>query len=185
MTCWEAPAPCADGRKESPASWAQARSCAYDGSSIVSQVSPLGFILGDEEAEAVLGKRLVGDCLKHQLPPALCQEFLAEYGLTPAAILDKVYRQPLPNRFLASLTPFLSARRHMPEIRTLLLSCFTDFFRRNVMHYAYENCPVHFTGSIAWHFREEVKAAAQTLGIQTGKILKSPMDGLIDYHFEI
>ncbi len=160
-------------------------SCAYDGVKITSQVSPLGFILGDEGSGAVLGKRLVGDCLKHQLPSALCQEFLKEYGLTPALILDKVYRQPLPNRFLASLTPFLSAHRHVPEIHTLLLSCFTDFFCRNVMHYDYGQCPVHFTGSIAWYFQKEVKEAAQALGIQTGNILKSPMEGLIDYHFEI
>lgn len=160
-------------------------SCSYDGEKITSQVSPLGFILGDEGSGAVLGKRLVSDCLKRQLPDALCKEFLKEYELSPALILDKVYRQPLPNRFLASLTPFLFSHRDATEIRELLLSCFTDFFRRNVMHYEYKDTLVHFTGSIAWHFQEEVKIAAQKLGIQIGKILKSPMEGLIDYHFEI
>ena len=45
-------------------------SCEYDGEKIVSNVSPLGYILGDEGSGAVLGKRLVGDCLKKQLPPA-------------------------------------------------------------------------------------------------------------------
>lgn len=160
-------------------------SCAYDGKRIVSNISPLGYILGDEGSGAVLGKRLVGDCLKNQLPPDLCRKFLKEYELTPALILDKVYRQPLANRFLASLTPFLSAHRHVAEIQALLLSCFTDFFRRNVMQYEYTQRPVHFTGSIAWHFQEEVKKAAKALGIQTGKILKSPMEGLIDFHFKL
>lgn len=159
-------------------------SCAYDGSRITSQVSPLGFILGDEGSGAVLGKRLAADCLKHRLPLALCHEFLSEYKLTPALLLDKVYCQPFPNRFLASFAPFLSTHRHMPEIRALLLSCFTDFFRRNVMYYHPEGCPVHFTGSIAWHFREEVEAAAQTFGLRIGKILKSPIEGLADYHFD-
>lgn len=158
-------------------------SCAYDGTQITSQISPLGYILGDEGSGAVLGKRLVGDCLKRQLPASLCQEFLDEYGLTPALILEKVYRQPLPNRFLASLAPFLSAHRHIPEVRALLLSCFADFFRRNVMLYEYKHSLVHFTGSIAWYFQDEVKEAAQTLGIATGTILKSPMEGLIDFHF--
>ena len=160
-------------------------SCEYDGERIVSNVSPLGYILGDEGSGAVLGKRLVGDCLKKQLPPDLCELLLKEYELTPALILDKVYRQPLANRFLASLTPFLSAHRQRTEIHALLLSCFTDFFERNVMLYEYTDCPVHFIGSIAWHFRTEVKEAADALGIQVGKIVKSPMEGLINYYFRI
>ena len=159
-------------------------SCAYDGEKITAHVSPLGYILGDEGSGAVLGKRLVGDCLKSQLPDDLCRDFFKEYGLTPAQILDKVYRQPLPNRFLASLTPFLSAHKHKKEIHELLVSCFTDFFRRNVMQYEYRDILVHFAGSIAFYFQEEVQEAAQRLGVSTGKTVKSPMEGLMDYHFE-
>ena len=83
-------------------------SCFYDGQQITSNVSPLGYILGDEGSGAVLGKRLVGDCLKKQLPEHICHSFLDTFGLTPAQIIEKVYRQPQANRFLASLTPFLS-----------------------------------------------------------------------------
>jgi N-acetylglucosamine kinase-like BadF-type ATPase len=157
-------------------------SCLYDGEKIMANVSPLGYILGDEGSGAVLGKRLVGDCLKHQLPEHICQAFLNETGLTPADIINKVYRQPQANRFLASLTPFLSAHREEPEIQDLLIDCFTEFFKRNVMQYAYEGTEVHFTGSIAWYFQEEVKEAAESLGIRTGKFIKSPIHGLINYH---
>lgn len=161
-----------------------ANSCEYDGEKIVSNVSPLGYILGDEGSGAVLGKRLVGDCLKKQLPDDLCTLLLKEYGLTTALILDKVYRQPLANRFLASLTPFLHKHRHRTEIHALLISCFSDFFRRNVMLYDYRCTAVHFTGSVAYHFREELEEAAQALGITTGTVLKSPMEGLIKFHWE-
>ena len=157
-------------------------SCLYDGEKIIANVSPLGYILGDEGSGAVLGKRLVGDCLKHQLPEHICQAFLNETGLTPADIINKVYRQPQANRFLASLTPFLSAHREEQEIHDLLIDCFTEFFKRNVMQYAYEGTEVHFTGSIAWYFQEEVKEAAESLGIRTGKFIKSPIHGLINYH---
>lgn len=159
-------------------------SCAYDGEKITANISPLGYILGDEGSGAVLGKRLVGDCLKHQLPEDLYRDFLREYELTPTMILDKVYRHPLANRFLASLTPFLWAHKHRQEIHALLVSCFTDFFRRNVMQYEYQGMPVHFTGSIAYYFQEEVKEAALALDISIGNILKSPMEGLADYHFD-
>lgn len=159
-------------------------SCEYDGEKITSNISPLGYILGDEGSGAVLGKRLVGDCLKHQLPEHICQAFLEETKFTPAEIIDKVYRQPQANRFLASLTPFLSRHREEPEIHALLVSCFNDFFLRNVMLYNYSYFPVHFTGSIAWYFQEEVKEAAEKLNIRTGKFIKCPIHGLIAYHFK-
>lgn len=158
-------------------------SCIYDGEKITANVSPLGYILGDEGSGAHLGKRLVSDCLKGQLPENISTLFLKHAGVSAATIIDKVYRQPQANRFLASLTPFLSAHREMPEIHALLLSCFTEFFRRNVMQYDYQQTKVHFTGSIAWHFQDEVREAAESLGIQTGKFIKNPIHGLINYHF--
>ena len=160
-------------------------SCLYDGKHIVSNVSPLGYILGDEGSGAVLGKRLAGDCLKRQLPEKICKSFLETFGLTPATIIDKVYRQPQANRFLASLTPFLSAHREIPEIHQLLVSCFTDFFRRNVMQYPYKQHAIHFTGSIAWYFQEEVKEAAKNWDIQPGLFIKSPIERLKEFHDSI
>ena len=157
-------------------------SCEYDGEKITSNISPLGYILGDEGSGAVLGRRLVGDCLKHQLPEHICQAFLEEIKFTSAEIIDKVYRQPQANRFLASLTPFLSHYRKEPGIHALLVACFNDFFQRNVMQYKYQVCQVHFTGSIAWYFQEEVKEVAEKLNIQTGKFIQSPIHGLINYH---
>ena len=68
-------------------------SCYYDGKQIVSNVSPLGFILGDEGSGAVLGKLLVGDILKNQMPPELKEKFLTQFNLTPADIIDRVYRK--------------------------------------------------------------------------------------------
>jgi len=119
-------------------------SCFYDGKEIVSNVSPLGFILGDEGSGAVLGKMLVGDVLKNQLPAALKEEFLAKYELTPAIILERVYKKPFPNRFLASLSPFLVEHLDVPEIHTLVLNGFKAFFDRNVKQYDYKQYPVHY-----------------------------------------
>lgn len=157
-------------------------SCLFDGKDIIANVPPLGYILGDEGSSAVLGRRLVGDCLKNQLPEAVRNEFLAEYDLTQEAILEKVYRQPLANRFLASLTPFLSKHREVPEVHTLLVESFVDFFVRNVKQYRRPWLPIHFVGSIANAFKAELKEAAESLGMELGCILKSPMEGLVKFH---
>lgn len=157
-------------------------SCLFDGKDIIANVPPLGYILGDEGSSAVLGRRLVGDCLKNQLPEAVRNEFLAEYDLTQETILEKVYRQPLANRFLASLTPFLSKHREVPEVHTLLVESFVDFFVRNVKQYRRPWLPIHFVGSIANAFKAELKEAAESLGMELGCILKSPMEGLVKFH---
>lgn len=157
-------------------------SCLYDGKEIIANVPPLGYILGDEGSSAVLGRRLVGDCLKNQLPESVRNEFLSEYVLTQELILERVYRQPLANRFLASLTPFLSKHRDVPEVHSLLVESFVDFFVRNVKQYRRPWLPIHFVGSIANVFSAELKEAAESLGMEIGLILKSPMEGLIRYH---
>ncbi|MCE5225374.1 MAG: ATPase [Porphyromonadaceae bacterium] len=157
-------------------------SCFYDGKEIVSNVSPLGFILGDEGSGAVLGKMLVGDVLKNQLPAALKEEFLARYELTPAIILERVYKKPFPNRFLASLSPFLVEHLDVPEIHTLVLNGFKAFFERNVKQYDYKQYPVHLIGSLAYYYRSVLQEAAEQTGVRLGTIKQSPMEGLISYH---
>lgn len=157
-------------------------SCQYDGKEIVKKVPPLGFMLGDEGAGSVLGRLLVSDALKNQLPPALSQAFFEEYHLTQDIVLEKVYRQPFPNRFLAGLSPFLLEHIEEPSIQRLICKSFTDFFTRNVMQYEYLKYPVHFVGSIAWYYQEQLKDVARRLDIEIGVIERSPLPGLISYH---
>ena len=157
-------------------------SCFYDGKEIVNHSSPLGFILGDEGSGAVLGKLLVGDILKNQLSPTIKEVFLKQFDLTVPEIIDRVYRQPFPNRFLASLSPFIAQHLEEPGIRQLVLGSFIAFLRRNVMQYDYTQYPAHFIGSVAHCYKEILQEAAQETGIRIGKILQSPMEGLIQYH---
>lgn len=155
-------------------------SCFYDGNQIVSNVSPLGFILGDEGSGGVLGKLLVGALLKNQLTPGLKEEFLDRHGLTQAEILDRVYRRPFPNRFLASLSPFLLEHIDDPSIHQLVLNAFRDFFRRNVAQYEnYSQYLVGFVGSVAWYYRKVLSEAARLEGIQLGLVVPDPIQELV------
>jgi N-acetylglucosamine kinase-like BadF-type ATPase len=157
-------------------------SCFYDGEKIAANVSPLGFILGDEGSGAVLGKLLVGDLLKNQLPAGLKEKFLQQFALTPALIIERVYRQPFPNRFLASLSPFLAQNLDEPAIKTLVLNAFKAFLTRNVKQYDYQHYPVHFIGSVAYYYKEILEEAIRECGMQLGKIRQSPMEGLAEFH---
>ena len=158
-------------------------SCLYDGERITQNVSPLGYILGDEGSGAYLGKHFVADCLKGQLPAHLKDALLEDLQTDAAGIIERVYRHPQANRFLASLCPFIHRHKADPCVHTFLLQCFDDFFRRNVLHYS-EQLPVSFAGSIAWHFRTEIEEAARIRGLQTGVFLQSPIEKLAEYHFK-
>lgn len=158
-------------------------SCYYDGEQIVSNVSPLGYILGDEGSGAVLGKILIGDVLKHQLPPDLCDKFMEQLGLDRLGIIRRVYKEPAANRFLASTSPFLLANIERPEIQALVTGAFSAFFRRNIANYPQAGkYPVSFIGSIACYYEPQLREAARQFGYNIGTICKSPMSGLIAYH---
>ncbi|MBR5640407.1 MAG: ATPase [Muribaculaceae bacterium] len=158
-------------------------SCYYDGEKVVDNVSPLGYILGDEGSGAVLGKLLVGDVLKKQLPEHLCEKFLKEYNLDRTTIIDRVYRKPAANRFLAQFAPFLEHNINEPSIKAIVMRSFTDFFVRNVASYPhYKELPCNFVGSIALLQKDVLVEAANKLGITIGTIIQAPMEGLIKYH---
>ena len=157
-------------------------SCLYNGSIIVDQVPSLGYSLGDEGSASALGRRLIGDCLKRQLPEQVCTEFMQKYSLTKDSIIESVYRKPMANRYIASFAPFLIDKRSIPEVHKMLIQCFSEFFTRNVINYHKPWLPVHFIGSLANSFSDELKETADSLGMTIGKIEASPMSGLVDYH---
>ena len=158
-------------------------SCYYSGTAIADNVSPLGYILGDEGSGAVLGRLFLGDVLKNQIPGELAREFLDEYGLDRLEVIRRVYREPAANRFLASVVPFLSAHIDQLHIHRLVLDAFRAFFRRNVCQYArYDRLPVHFVGSIAHHFAPVLRLAATQCSCTVGTIMQSPMEGLVKFH---
>ncbi len=158
-------------------------SCYYDGKKIVSNVSPLGYLLGDEGSGAVLGKKLLSEILKNQFPQHLIKLFFETYSESQAEIMENVYRKPFPNRYMARFTRFLSAHKQEEAVHNLLHNSFVEFFQRNIQQYSQaKELPVHFTGSIAWHFRDILEEAAEHTGFIMGTVSQNPMEGLINYH---
>lgn len=157
-------------------------SCLFDGKEIIDNTPSLGYILGDEGSGAHLGRQLVSDCIKKQLSLELREKFMQQYSLSLASILEKVYYTPLPNRWLASFTPFIVENKENIEIKMLLRKCFKQFFQRNTMVYRRSWLPIHIIGGIGINFATEIKETAESLGLSIGNIVESPMDGLIEYH---
>lgn len=155
-------------------------SCLWNGEAIEANVSPLGFILGDEGSGAVLGRNLVNGIFKGHIP--LKEEFLAAHGLNYEEIIRRVYREPYANRFLASFAPFIRAHIDRPEIRELVLRSFRDFASRNLSRYPAE-LPVSLLGGVAAHFEALLREALEAEGRRVETIVESPAEGLLKYHY--
>lgn len=149
-------------------------SCLYDGKDIVANVSPMGYILGDEGSGAVLGKTFV-NCLYKGGHSETLKVFEKETGLTASEIIESVYRRPYPNRFLASLAPFIWRHTDEPWIEQMVVECFRGFFKRNISHYLRPDLPCSFVGSIAFYFEKELRIAAKKEGSIIGKVMKEPL----------
>ena len=158
-------------------------SCLYDGKKIIGNIPPLGYILGDEGSGATLGKIFINEILKNNQMSDLKKEFLQVLQMTEGDIIDRVYRQPMANRFLASLAPFIHSHIERHEVNEIVTENFRQFLLKNVKRYHRDDLQVSFIGSIAWHFKSQLLQSALEENVYVGSVEKSPMDGLLRYHF--
>lgn len=157
-------------------------SCLYDGEKVVENTPPLGYILGDEGSGAVLGKLFINALYKHELPESLTEEFTEEMRMTLADIIYRVYCQPLANRYLASLSPFIHKHLDNERVSKLVINNFKSFFRHDIAHYGHQEWKVGAIGSVAFFYREQLMEAAKAEGYELQTVMKSPMDGLVKFH---
>lgn len=161
-----------------------ANSCLYDGNRIIKNTPPLGYVLGDEGSGAVLGKMFINALYKDRLPSIVKTNFQEDSGLTIADVISKVYREPLPNRFLASLSKYIILYLDIPEVHNIVVSNFRNFFTKNIPQYNCQEMPINAIGSIAYYFKAQFEEAATLEGYKIGLIEQRPMEGLIRFHAE-
>lgn len=146
---------------------------------IVANTPPLGYILGDEGSGVALGKRLIRDTLRGELPQELADELARDYGITRSNVLDHVYRLPGANTFLASVAPFLKRHSEHPDVRHIIIEEFTAFIINCLSPYPdSRSYPLGFAGSIAAHFADELREVASSLGYTVTNIVADPISEL-------
>jgi N-acetylglucosamine kinase-like BadF-type ATPase len=158
-------------------------SCYYNGKKIIKNSPGLGYILGDEGSGAYLGKKVIQYYLYDIFDDELRARFDARFVTNSVEILNTVYKQPLPNRYMASFAIFLAENRGHYMIENIIEDGLNDFFFNHVNKYHESwTLPVHFVGSIAFGFKDVLADLCSTYQLQLGKVLKNPLQGLIEYH---
>ena len=159
-------------------------SCLYDGSKVVSNVRPGGFILGDEGGGVSLGRAFIADCIKGLLPESLSDSFTEAYGLTYEQIIERVYQGTSPAAFLASFVPFILEHRDDQYVRDLIDSNFRSFIIRCLKQYDLEANDVAVVGSFGCACREELISLGREYGVRFTTFIKSPIDRLVEMEEE-
>lgn len=162
-----------------------ANSCLYSGNKIMDKVPTLGFILGDEGSGAYLGKIFLNHYFKRAMPADLTELVDKELGLEWPKVLQSVYKEAYPSRFLATFSKFIAAHKTHPFLHQMLVDAFSTFLQKNVMRYRdFKKHEVGFVGSVAHYYVDELKEASVKLNVKVGKVLQRPIDGLMDFHKE-
>jgi glucosamine kinase len=160
-------------------------SCFFDGHEIYEEVPSLAYILGDEGSGSWFGKRLLRAFLYKKLPQDIHDDFVSEFGLSVTDVNKRVYTEPNPNVFLASFMKFISKHRDAEIVKAWLQDGFGSFLDSHVACFEnYQQIPVHFIGSVAYHFSDDLQLACKKRGIQMGNLIKKPIEGLAKYHVE-
>ncbi|MGM0946849.1 MAG: N-acetylglucosamine kinase [Bacteroidota bacterium] len=160
-------------------------SCDYDGEKIIDSRPAPGYILGDEGGGGYVGRKFLRDFINDEMPKEIRSEVLERFHLTREVIQDHVYRQPFPNRYMASFCRFITEHSSNPYCYKLFYDSFQEFFSKHVCKYQdFEKKPVNFVGSIAHYNSTILRKAATDRGLHVQLVIESPIAGLTLYHQE-
>ena len=158
-------------------------SCSFDGVNIIDNVTSLGFMLGDEGSGASLGRQLVKAFFYRDLPKDISEKFYNAYKMDKDAIFHNVYKSPLPSRYMAQFSKFLSKNIDHPVIYNLVKAEMNRFVDTQISKYEnVDQLPIHLLGSVAFYFRNVIQAIFDERGYTLGRIIREPIETLVDYH---
>jgi N-acetylglucosamine kinase-like BadF-type ATPase len=155
----------------------------FDGENEIDNITNLGFLLGDEGSGAQIGKRLVQAYFYREMPKELHPLMEQACPEGRKTILEKIYGGGIPAAYLATYVKLFAPQRDHPFVRDLIKSCFNEFLTRHVCKYKTEKpVPVHFVGSVAFHFQDILLEALTENKLIPGIFIKRPIDNLLTFH---
>jgi N-acetylglucosamine kinase-like BadF-type ATPase len=159
--------------------------CLYDGQKITENIDSLGYILGDEGSGAAIGKKLLGDYIRGYMPGEITRLFYETFQLDKEAIFERLYGQPLGNIFCAEFGKFVGQHIDDPYFYDLVKNSFHELFQNLVSRYRnYTSWSFNCVGTVGYTFKDILLEVAHEFNMPQGKIIKAPIDGLVEYHMQ-
>lgn len=163
-------------------------SCLYESGTIVRNIRPGGYVLGDEGSAVALGKAFLSDFIKGLLPKSVEEAFVGEFNLDYSAIVHKVYKEPAASAFMASIAPFVVGQGSDEYVSALIEECLDSFMRRSISRYYTGSVDetasrqVGVVGSFGYACQDIIRKVGERYDLEFVKFIKSPIDELVVYH---
>ena len=152
----------------------------WDGQKLETPMPSLGYIFGDAGSGAVLGRKLIQSVFEKRFSQTLINKFQQKYHLQLTELLDKVYKQPRPNAYLASFVPFLSENAENEEVQKMLHDAYKEFAIVYVKPIAqkFSSKKISFVGSLSVVFREVLTEELSQIGVEAVDFFASPLKNI-------
>ncbi len=155
----------------------------YDQGQMHSQLPSLGYVLADEGSGNRIGRAMLKLYFYEIMSPELRENFWYTYGVTKEILLENIYAQPSPNKYLATFAPFAMDHKNDPIVRQHLMKELEEFVTTYLLSqeniHTYES---HFVGGVAANCKDELAELMNKHGLKLGKITGDPLEDLIRYH---
>ena len=160
--------------------------CYYDGKKIKYKAISTGYILGDFGSANHVGRVLLNDYLTHHMSPNLRSKFRKTYQMSDDQLMDALYHQPHPNRFLASLAPFavqnISNFYFYKIISNTLVDWWIEVLLKLTQKVDNPEIKLHIVGGYAKAIEPTLRYWMEDCGATVGTVMADPIEGLRDYH---
>lgn len=160
--------------------------CYYNGSTIECQPTSTGYILGDHGSANHVGRILLNDYLTHRMPEDLRDMFRDTYRMSDTELMDAVYHQPNPNRFLASLAPYAVSHAENEYCDNVLAEALHEWYHGPLQtlrrQSGYNEGEINFVGGFAKAIEDKLHACFAGDTLTVGTVVADPIEGLRRYH---
>ena len=155
----------------------------YDGNNVIQKVQSLGYVLMDYASGNYYGKYLIRAYYFNKMPKILRDEFAEKFDLSPNTIKNKLYREENPNTYLATFARFLIENKSDEYFKEIIYKGLERFIDYQILQYDdFSSVDIHYVGSIAFYLKDEITRVGKKYNLNTGKFIKRPIDGLVEYH---
>lgn len=163
-----------------------ANACIFNGKEITRRMVSFGFWLGDEGSGGHLGKKVFRAWLKGELPAAFSEEAEFLFEAPSAKALQFLLEADAPNARMARLGGMAIRNKQLPVFKALIQEGLQDFFRENSdLISEAGQLPFHFSGSVAFHLRDEISATLSVMNLKPGRFADRTTERLFQYHLSI
>lgn len=154
----------------------------FDSEKISAKSKSLGYLINNEGSGYDIGKRVIKHIVNGKLPDTVLSDY-REMPTDRDRILTHIYETENPSKTIAKYAKPLEKWQDLDVVRKIITSSIEDFILWQLEPILIEKkYPVHFIGSIAFHFKDILNEVLSNHGIQMGNVEKKSIHKLIAFH---